>query len=166
MGLPGSALPGHNCLSDSRRAAQAALHHSMATAQPWDCHTPHCLSTAACQSPVAQPIPGLRVAVPESMEPSKSKAPVSPVSSSTVKSASRGGSFTDCGWLSRLSAAATPMPLSAPSVVPQACKRPQVSCAGLKGALQVATLCRQWLRATLSQHHGGGKVPHDCSCWR
>mmetsp|Transcript_108281 Transcript_108281/g.334396 ORF Transcript_108281/g.334396 Transcript_108281/m.334396 type:complete len:310 (-) Transcript_108281:327-1256(-) len=52
--------------------------------------------------------------------PSSPNAPVRPVSSSTVKSASIGGSLAS-GPISRTaSAAATPTPLSAPSVVPVA----------------------------------------------
>ena len=57
---------------------------------------------------------------------SKSMAPVKPVSSSTVKSASIGGrglshaSGPSSGMESNARAAATPMPLSAPSVVPYA----------------------------------------------
>lgn len=46
--------------------------------------------------------------------------PVRPVSSSMVNRHSRGGSLADVGMSSRASAAATPMPLSAPRVVPSA----------------------------------------------
>ena len=48
------------------------------------------------------------------------KAPVKPVSSSTVNSASTGGSLAPGGRSSTASAAQTPIPLSAPSVVPAA----------------------------------------------
>mmetsp|Transcript_9873 Transcript_9873/g.24662 ORF Transcript_9873/g.24662 Transcript_9873/m.24662 type:complete len:225 (-) Transcript_9873:142-816(-) len=48
------------------------------------------------------------------------KAPVSPVSSSTVNSASMGGSRVVLGASSSASAVATPIPLSAPRVVPSA----------------------------------------------
>ena len=60
--------------------------------------------------------------VPVSRVGSRSKAPVRPVSSSTVKRHSRGGSgySGQAGRSSRASAVATPMPLSAPSVVPSA----------------------------------------------
>lgn len=60
--------------------------------------------------------------LPESRVGSRSKAPVSPVSSSTVNRHSSGGSgCSELGGRSRsASAAATPMPLSAPSVVPSA----------------------------------------------
>ena len=47
--------------------------------------------------------------------------PVRPVSSSMVNRHSKGGSLVDAGMSSRASAAATPMPLSAPRVVPSAC---------------------------------------------
>lgn len=47
--------------------------------------------------------------------------PVRPVSSSIVNRHSKGGSLADAGMSSRASAAATPMPLSAPKVVPSAC---------------------------------------------
>lgn len=46
--------------------------------------------------------------------------PVRPVSSSMVNRHSKGGSLADAGMSSRASAAATPMPLSAPRVVPSA----------------------------------------------
>ena len=44
----------------------------------------------------------------------KVKAPVSPVSSSTVNKHSSGGSFVSSGKSNRAKAAATPIPLSAP----------------------------------------------------
>ena len=47
--------------------------------------------------------------------------PVRPVSSSMVKRHSKGGSLAELGMSSKARAAATPMPLSAPSVVPSAC---------------------------------------------
>ena len=47
--------------------------------------------------------------------------PVRPVSSSMVKRHSRGGSLAEEGRSSKARAAATPMPLSAPRVVPSAC---------------------------------------------
>jgi len=47
--------------------------------------------------------------------------PVRPVSSSMVKRHSKGGSLAEFGMSSKARAAATPMPLSAPSVVPSAC---------------------------------------------
>mmetsp|Transcript_14200 Transcript_14200/g.59408 ORF Transcript_14200/g.59408 Transcript_14200/m.59408 type:complete len:229 (+) Transcript_14200:844-1530(+) len=55
-----------------------------------------------------------------SLSASRPNAPVSPVSSSTVKSASSGGSGASASESRSASAAATPMPLSAPSVVPTA----------------------------------------------
>mmetsp|Transcript_6912 Transcript_6912/g.12705 ORF Transcript_6912/g.12705 Transcript_6912/m.12705 type:complete len:256 (-) Transcript_6912:339-1106(-) len=56
----------------------------------------------------------------ESISPFNCFAPVRPVSSSTVKRHSRGGSFADLGICNRARAAATPIPLSAPKVVPLA----------------------------------------------
>ena len=61
--------------------------------------------------------------LPESIPSPSSKAPVRPVSSSTVKSASRGPCST-AGSISAASAAAMPMPQSAPSVVPSALTHP------------------------------------------
>mmetsp|Transcript_109010 Transcript_109010/g.308267 ORF Transcript_109010/g.308267 Transcript_109010/m.308267 type:complete len:274 (-) Transcript_109010:455-1276(-) len=59
------------------------------------------------------------------MLPSSPDTPVSPVSSSTVNSASIGGSRTSAPVSSTAKAAATPMPLSAPSVVPVARSQPR-----------------------------------------
>lgn len=49
-----------------------------------------------------------------------SKSPVRPVSSSKVNKHSKGGSLAEDGRSNKAKAAATPMPLSAPSVVPWA----------------------------------------------
>ena len=65
--------------------------------------------------------------------------PVRPVSSSMVKRHSKGGSLAEVGMSSKARAAATPMPLSAPSVVPSAC-----SWGKQKGCSLKEFKCRMW----------------------
>ena len=62
--------------------------------------------------------------LPLIMSPLKANAPVSPVSSSTVKRHSRGGNRLSLGISSKAIAAATPIPLSAPRVVSFAFNHP------------------------------------------
>ena len=64
------------------------------------------------------------IVLPLIISPFRAKAPVNPVSSSTVKRHSRGGNSTVLGISNSAIEAATPIPLSAPRVVPSALSHP------------------------------------------
>ena len=60
------------------------------------------------------------IVLPFRISPLSANAPVNPVSSSTVNKHSKGGSSVSLGKSSKAIEAATPIPLSAPNVVPSA----------------------------------------------
>ena len=66
----------------------------------------------------------LSIVLPLIISPLRAKAPVNPVSSSTVKRHSRGGNTESFSMSNNAIAAATPIPLSAPRVVPLAFNHP------------------------------------------
>mmetsp|Transcript_30564 Transcript_30564/g.75871 ORF Transcript_30564/g.75871 Transcript_30564/m.75871 type:complete len:212 (-) Transcript_30564:535-1170(-) len=74
--------------------------------------------------------------LPVRMAGSKSRAPFKPVSSSTVKRHSRGGSLASAGAARRANAMAHPTPLSAPSVVPSAPSQSSLLLTSLIGSLK------------------------------
>ena len=86
--------------------------------------------------------------LPVSISSPSSKAPVRPVSSSTVKSASTGPCCT-AGSIMTASAAAMPMPQSAPSVVPSALTHPPSMCVRI-GSLSKSNSTSEFFSQTMS----------------